>query len=202
MPALATLQEIQNSPSNPSSPLAEGLSLLFEHSLIVTELLEPQLSQALKALPPLADYVELVDVTLSEITKWHIQSQAQFVAGHPRIGENENLSALSAKEQGAKAVTPTPPEVLERLAHLNACYEATYPGLRYITFVNGRSRAAIAEKMEEALHTPHSFSTTEPVLGDISPIDPSSQDWRSELDRAVYDVGCIAKSRLRALNIS
>lgn len=202
MPALATLQEIQNSPSNPSSPLAEGLSLLFEHSLIVTELLEPQLSQALKALPPLAEYVELVDVALSEITKWHIQSQAQFIAGHPRIGENENLSALSAKEQGAKAVTPTRPEVLERLAHLNACYEATYPGLRYITFVNGRSRAAIAEEMEEALHTPHSFSTTEPALSDISPVEPSSQEWRSELDRAVSDVGCIAKSRLRALDLS
>ena len=202
MPALATIQGIQTSPSDPASPLADGLSLLFERSLIVTELLEPQLSQALKALPPLTNYVELIDVALSEITKWHSQSQAQFIAGHPRIGENENLSALSAKEQGAKAVTPTPPEVLERLAHLNACYEATYPGLRYITFVNGRSRSEIAAEMEEVLHVPHSFSSTEPVLGSISPIDPTSQDWRSELDRAVYDIGCIAKSRLRALGLA
>jgi len=202
MPALATLQEIQNSPSDPASPLANGLGLLFEHSPIVMELLEPQLSQVLKTLPPLIGYSKLVDVAMSEIAKWHTQSQAQFIAGHPRIGETKNLSVLSASEQGAKAIIPTPSEVLKRLAHLNACYEATYPGLRYITFVNGRSRAAIAEEMEEALHTPHSFSTRVPALGDILPVEPSSQDWRSELDRAVYDIGCIAKSRLGALGLA
>ena len=45
--------------------------------------------------------------------------KAAFVAGHPRIGEVHNLSRLSAGEQAAAA---TPPEVLARLAHLNACY--------------------------------------------------------------------------------
>lgn len=34
---------------------------------------------------------------------------------------------------------------------LNSLYEESYPGLRYTTFVNGRSRAEIAQEMEVRL---------------------------------------------------
>jgi len=34
---------------------------------------------------------------------------------------------------------------------LNAFYEETYPNLRYITFVNGRSRAEIVPELEVRL---------------------------------------------------
>ena len=79
-------------------------------------------------------------VASNVISGWDDDLKTQFIAGHPRIGEVNGLSQLSAQEQAAKA---TPPEVLARLAHLNTCYENHYPGLIYITFVNGRSRAQI-----------------------------------------------------------
>jgi hypothetical protein len=64
------------------------------------------------------------------IRSWPIVDQASFIHGHPRIGEQSALSVLSAQEQQARTATATPPEVLQRLAYLNALYERRYPGLR------------------------------------------------------------------------
>lgn len=141
-------------------------------------------------------------MSLEEIFKWDIPNQSEFISGHPRIGENSNLSKLSAKEQGALGVKPTPPEVIARLAHLNALYEARFPGLRYITFVNGRSRAAIAEEMEGVLGLEHSLSPDQPNVETIKPIERTDAKWLSELRRAVEDVGRIAKSRLGSLGVA
>ena len=199
MSALPAFDEILDAPSSPKSPLSHALEILFEHSPILVNVLEPQLNGVLKSSPDIASYSRLIDVALAEISKWNTQAQSQFISGHPRIGENKNLSALSANEQGANNVSPTPPEVLARLVHLNACYEKKYPGLRYITFVDGRSRAAIAEEMEDMLGFPHSLSPTHPALDDISPIEVGGEDWKNELDRALFDIGRIAKSRLKSL---
>ena len=38
---------------------------------------------------------------------------------------------------------------------LNNLYEASYPGLRFITFVNGRSRAEIIPEFEVSLLAAH-----------------------------------------------
>lgn len=206
MSSLPSLELIRDGQSNPRSPLAEALSILFEPSPILLNTLEPQLSNHLKSQPlsALTSYVHLIDLALGEIEKWDIPSRSEFISGHPRIGESRNLSNLSAAEQGATAtVNPTPPEVLARLKHLNACYEAQYPGLRYITFVNGRSRAAIAEEMEDVLGTEHSHSPDKPpvdVFGSNA-YDQGDEKWMSELKRAVEDVGKIAKSRLKALGV-
>jgi len=101
------------------------LSTLFEDSAVLTELLEE---------------INLIDVVTHRLKTLPASEQAIFVAGHPRIGEQSGLSALSAQEQASKA---TPIEVLLRLELLNTEYENKYPGLRYITFVNGRSRAEV-----------------------------------------------------------
>ena len=185
-----------------SLPLTTSLAILFEPSSILSLVLEPQLSSLLESQPP-PSYARLVDLSLDIIGKWDIPSQSEFISGHPRIGESKNLSTLSAQEQGATAMTdPTPPEVLERLRHLNACYEAQYPGLRYITFVNGRSRAAIAQEMEIVLGIQHShLPDTPPVDGfKLKAYDQSDERWLAELKRAVDDVGKIARSRLRTLS--
>ncbi len=209
MSALPTLEAIRarDSTSSPDSPLGNTLTILFEHSPILLNTLEPQLSLHLKSQNPpttLSSYSQLIDLALTEIHKWDIPSQSEFISGHPRIGESKNLSNLSAKEQDASAVVnPTPLEVLARLKHLNACYEAQYPGLRYITFVNGRSRGVIAEEMEDVLEIAHSLSPDEPSLETFQSKGYSRQDekWLSELKRAVDDVGKIAKSRLKTLGV-
>ncbi|PPQ91482.1 hypothetical protein CVT25_013740 [Psilocybe cyanescens] len=201
MSALPTPAEIQSAPSGPISALAITLEVLFEHSPILINLLEPQLAAVLKSSPPIASYTELINLALEEIEKWEVEEQSEFISGHPRIGESKNLSTLSASEQGAQGLKPTPPEVLARLEHLNACYERRYPGLRYITFVNGRSRAAIVEEMEDMLKFSHSLSDREPTLESVTSVDVASEEWKKELSRAVYDVGRIGKSRLGALGV-
>jgi len=189
-----------------SSPpeLATTLSILFEPSPILYSTLAPQLSSTFSQQPIITTYSELIDITISTLnTTCGDTLRAQFIAGHPRIGESHNLSDLSAKEQGASntATIATPPDVLHRLAHLNACYERTYPGLRYITFVNGRSRAAIAEEIEDVLGIAHSLEGGEPPLESFEAVDVGGNRWKDELDRATQDVGRIAKSRLKALGV-
>jgi 2-oxo-4-hydroxy-4-carboxy--5-ureidoimidazoline (OHCU) decarboxylase len=205
MSSLPPLTDIQDSASSPTSSLAVALSILFEHSPILVSKLEPQLHEIFRksssSSPRLSSYAELIDLSLAEIAKWDIPAQSEFISGHPRIGESSNLSKLSAKEQGAQGVKPTPPELLKRLEHLNAAYEAKYPGLRYITFVNGRSRAAIAEEMEGVLGWEHSLGPDQPSLDTVQPVEKTSEEWLSELKRAVEDVGKIAKSRLGSLGV-
>lgn len=72
---------------------------------------------------------------------------------------------------------------------LNARYEKVYPGLRYITFVNGRSRAEIAQEIEGVLSS------------NQESVEVGGDQWTRELNRAVTDVGRIAKSRLNKLGI-
>ncbi|KAJ7623511.1 Oxo-4-hydroxy-4-carboxy-5-ureidoimidazoline decarboxylase [Roridomyces roridus] len=176
-----------------SSNLGATLATLFEPSEIL-DFVVPSLASEL---PKLGTYADLIDAAIQQVSELPVPQRAQFIAGHPRIGETKNLSALSAKEQGAApSVAPTPPEVLARLAHLNTCYERSYPGLRYITFVNGRTRAAIALEIEDVLGISHSLSPSEPPVEEMVEIETGSDAWKAELDRAVVDVGRIAKNRL------
>ena len=199
--SLPPLSEIQTCPSSSQSLLATALDILFEHSPILTTKLEPQLHAIFQSAPRLESYAELIHIALSEIQRWDLDLQAQFIAGHPRIGESKNLSKLSASEQGAQGANLTPAHVLARLAHLNALYEAKYPGLRYITFVNGRTRAEIVDEMEGMLGIEHSLATDEPNVDTIIPVEVGKKEWKNELGRAVVEVGMIAKSRLGTLGV-
>lgn len=183
------------------APLASVLSTLFEPSDVLLTHLVPQLKERLAAADNqhLTSYSQLVDIALSIIEGWDESLRAEFISGHPRIGEVNNLSKLSAQEQAAKA---TPPEVLARLAHLNACYEYQYPGLVYITFVNGRTRTAIMREMEDALGLPQSLDASQPPIGSLLTIPKGDPRWKQELERAVQDVGKIAKSRIIGLGLA
>jgi 2-oxo-4-hydroxy-4-carboxy--5-ureidoimidazoline (OHCU) decarboxylase len=197
-----------SSPESPNSPqLAQALATLFESSPILISTLVPQLSSLLgtSSNSSIVSYHDLIQAALDTITDWDDDLKSQFIAGHPRIGETKNLSNLSAREQGASgidtaasAITTTPPDVLARLERLNALYERRYPGLRYITFVNGRSRAAIAEEMEVFLGIKHS---EEPSYTDLAPEVVGGAAWKAELGRAIFDIGRIANSRLEALGV-
>ncbi|KAF8661294.1 hypothetical protein AX16_001393 [Volvariella volvacea WC 439] len=198
---LPTIAEIRSGTSSENSPLARALAILFESSPVLVSVLEPQISSSLASNNSISTYAELIDVALEAISTWKVAAQANFIAGHPRIGEVKNLSKLSAKEQAGQGITPTPPEVLARLKHLNECYEAKYPGLRYITFVNGRTRAVIAEEMEDKLGIPHTLSPNEPAPDTLVKVEVDGQEWRAELSRAITDIGLIAKSRLRTLGV-
>ena len=92
-----------------------------------------------------------------------------------------------------------PPEVLAQLVHLNAVYERRYPGLRYITFVNGRTSAEIRDEMQRVLRVVEDAEGGGD--GEIEHFEVGGSKWTEELNRTVLDVGRIAKSRLAALSV-
>lgn len=182
--------------------LKDVLVFLFEHTDILEQHLLPALLDNQPDTPHVyhrLDIERVLSRSADIIRSWDVKLQAQFVGGHPRIGETKNLSVHSSKEQSGGTSQPTPPEVLARLVHLNACYEHVYPELRYITFVNGRTRAVIAEEMEDKLGIAHSLSPDQPPVESFVPIEKHSLSWREELDRAIEDVIRIAQSRLAKL---
>jgi len=113
---------------------------------------------------------------------------------------------------------------------LNAFYEETFPNLRYITFVNGRTRAEIVPELEvnipplspPSIHLTHSLAHYSQGILSLS-LPPPSQDagemrftelrkqvrikpvgsgpWREELKRDLKAMWDIARSRLEKLGV-
>ncbi|GAA5978518.1 hypothetical protein JCM11641_007970 [Rhodosporidiobolus odoratus] len=87
--------------------------------------------------------------------------------------------------------------------NLNSLYEQAFPNLRYITFVNGQTRAEIVPELESLLCLslpPPSPSTAEPKLGILRSqirVSPAgSGPWRAELKRGLQAMWDIAHSRV------
>ena len=118
----------------------------------------------------LLDRAERIALTMPE------DEQVELLDAHPRIGADPaGVSAMSYREQGYDH-DPGSAELQERLDRLNDQYERRN-GFRFVIFVNGRSRAEIADVMEAMLHV--------------------SRD--QEMARALQDVVAIARHRLANL---
>lgn len=197
-PKLPNLSEIvAGSDTSERNALASALSTLFEHSPILSNKLVPELHPKLhlpSARPSPLTYNSLIDFARDTILSWPVEDQASFVGAHPRIGEIGGLSMLSSQEQAARA---TAPEVLERLKVLNEAYERKFEGLRYITFVNGRSRKEVMEEMQEFL----GVGDKEIDIDTIKKVGKGEKEYITECARAVEDVAKISKSRLSALGV-
>lgn len=103
--------------------------------------------------------------------------QVELLAAHPRIGAAPtSISALSFGEQGYDREASPDPDLSQRLEVLNRTYEERF-GFRFVVFVAGRSRSAIAELMAEHL----------------------TRTREEEKARALDDVVSIAADRLRKL---
>ncbi|KAH8653724.1 OHCU decarboxylase-domain-containing protein [Xylariales sp. PMI_506] len=81
-----------------------------------------------------------------------------ILGSHPRLGAKKVESAQSQAEQAqlnrASSATATAEEVAaeaEKLRLLNDEYEAAFPGLRFVVFVNGRGRPAIMADMRRRI---------------------------------------------------
>ena len=201
-----SLDEIHKStPDDGWGALKKVVSTLFEHSPVLDEHLVPELAAS-----TFASYIDLIDRSATIIRSWPPTLQSSFISGHPRIGEQnpKQLSALSASEQ---ARYYTPPWVIERLGWLNGVYEGRYEGLRYITFVNGRTRREVMEEMESALGVekargPEWKEGEEgeegPSVGDLGlNVRVGGEEWLKELGRAVGEVILIAKDRVKKIGL-
>jgi 2-oxo-4-hydroxy-4-carboxy--5-ureidoimidazoline (OHCU) decarboxylase len=72
-----------------------------------------------------------------------------ILGSHPRLGAKKVDSAQSRSEQAQ--LNTGAADAAERLAALNTEYEDRFPGLRYVVFVNGRSRHVVMEDMRRRI---------------------------------------------------
>ena len=152
-----SLPAITSLPTLPDETLTSTLDLLFEPSPALHVLALPTLRRPFPSYDALiaAIRAQLLDLALSssstttttDTTTNPTTQLHNILASHPRLGEpkKETLSAQSAAEQ-AKLQSGGEEEA-EMLARLNRVYEETFPGLRYVVFVNGRGRAEIMGDM-------------------------------------------------------
>ncbi|QSZ37312.1 hypothetical protein DSL72_009406 [Monilinia vaccinii-corymbosi] len=147
---------------NPIPPIAAVPSLsTSDRSGVLDALFEPctalhTLSMDLlctKTFDSYNDLIASVGVQLIELSESPLPSDREWLdkilGSHPRLGEKKVDSPQSKAEQAQLNTGPT--EEAEKLKALNKEYEETFPGLRYVVFVNGRSRPAIFEDMQRRI---------------------------------------------------
>jgi 2-oxo-4-hydroxy-4-carboxy--5-ureidoimidazoline (OHCU) decarboxylase len=118
------------------------LDLLFEPSPQLHSLSTPLLKQ--HPFASYADMIAAVGAQLTDLASTDPHRLDSILGSHPRLGAKKVESAQSQAEQAQLQGDPHETEALRRL---NDEYEAQYPGLRYVVFVNGRPRPVIMDDM-------------------------------------------------------
>ncbi|KAF7720284.1 Uncharacterized protein PECH_003402 [Penicillium ucsense] len=176
---MANLPSLSQLPSQPQEAQLRVLDTLFEPSPELHELALPILNKQ-----PFNSYTTLIDAVGSQISALQSPAERKVLFGilgsHPRLGRAptnpEHLSELSKKEQAQ--LNTGAEEQAQKLVALNAEYEAIFPGLRFVTFVNGRSREVIMEEMRQRM---------------------DRADMEKEIHETIEAMCAIAKDRARKL---
>ncbi|RLV93794.1 V-type proton ATPase catalytic subunit A [Spathaspora sp. JA1] len=135
--------------SLPKEEISTALSHLFEpceplEYIIVNWIIIPQKSKY----HIYQDLIELIRIELIQSLKTLPDEVINIIiSAHPRLGESTK-STHSTNEQ--KSLVGQESETV-KLKMLNQLYEKTFPGLRYVVFVNGRSRDVIMEDMRKRI---------------------------------------------------
>ncbi|KAI1770456.1 Oxo-4-hydroxy-4-carboxy-5-ureidoimidazoline decarboxylase [Hypoxylon cercidicola] len=155
----ATLPPISSLPANDDETLKSVLDALFEPSADLHALAIP----TIRGVPNFASYASLVEHvgdSMSQLAQSSAVPDARtklhgILGSHPRLGEKKVESAQSRAEQAhlnaSSGGSAEKEEEAARLKALNEEYEARFPGLRYVVFVNGRSRPAVMQNMRERI---------------------------------------------------
>jgi hypothetical protein len=143
-----SLPQITTLPSLDAKSRAAVLDLLFEpstqlHTLSVTALSEQKFTSYSNLIAHVeSQFTALLESDLESDQKW----LNTILGAHPRLGEKKVESAMSRAEQAAMKAAEggtsghatggqssgDAEDVARRLVELNAQYEATFPGLRYV----------------------------------------------------------------------
>ncbi|KAJ5558417.1 Oxo-4-hydroxy-4-carboxy-5-ureidoimidazoline decarboxylase [Penicillium sp. DV-2018c] len=152
---MANLPPPSTIPSLPQEDQLKVLDTLFEPSPELHKLMSPVLANQ-----PFSSYTALIEAVggrMSALSAPNSPIDRDVLFGilgsHPRLGRAlanpEHLSELSKKEQAQ--LNQGAEEQAEKLRALNAEYEEKFPGLRFVTFVNGRSRDLIMVEMRQRI---------------------------------------------------
>ncbi|ETI21260.1 hypothetical protein G647_07605 [Cladophialophora carrionii CBS 160.54] len=148
---MTSLPPISTLPSLDTEERARILDLLFEpctqlHTLSVSLLHEQKFSSY-------SDLVDAVGKQLQDLRQSDLESDRKWLeailSAHPRLGEKKVDSEQSRQEQAQ--LNQGGSDEADKLADLNAKYEDKFPGLRYVVFVNGRSRPVIMDDMQRRI---------------------------------------------------
>lgn len=146
-----TLPTTDSLPNLSAEERAGVLDLLFEPSTPLHTLSVELLGA--KTFPSYDDLITSVGVQLTELSESPSQSDTQWLesilGSHPRLGAKKVESTQSQAEQAQ--LHKGSEEEAQQLKRLNEEYEKTYPGLRYVVFVNGRSRPVIMDDMKRRI---------------------------------------------------
>ncbi|KAH3664419.1 hypothetical protein WICMUC_005804 [Wickerhamomyces mucosus] len=116
----------------------EILNHLFEPHKSIHEYLNPLLSKSYSS------YIEFIDLCRKEFLKLDPTEDLtkDIISSHPRLGiPRQVLSQHSKNEQKNLQDDSSVGEFIQ----LNEYYENTFPGLRFVLFVNGRNKLEIKE---------------------------------------------------------
>ncbi|KMU89202.1 hypothetical protein CIHG_07136 [Coccidioides immitis H538.4] len=151
-----TLPDISTLPALRPSDCNQILDTLFEPSKHLHSLTESLLLQQ-----KCISYEALIDLVRARLISL-ASSKApddrtvllDILGSHPRLGEKapeeRPLSEFSKAEQANLSMAGQH-GTAQHLSLLNREYEEKFPGLRYVTFVNGRGRDMIMEEMRRRI---------------------------------------------------
>lgn len=147
MSAPARLPDISTLPTLAPVEQTKALDLLFEPSPAIHDLLSPLLKTSFPSYNSLIDsaYDAFFSLTSSPPGTEDKSKLHSILGSHPRLGAKKVESAQSASEQAQLAAGAA------QLTALNEEYEARFPGLRYVVFVNGREKDVIMENMRQRI---------------------------------------------------
>ncbi|KAG2735983.1 hypothetical protein G9P44_000073 [Scheffersomyces stipitis] len=160
------LPSISLFPSLSKEEKVEVLAHLFERCETLTELIFSTVLYDSNT--TFASYTQLIEAIRTALRKYLSEAEetaekthtaidakiAKIIAAHPRLGGSskasaEKLSQHSSSEQ--KSLQTSSAEEASLLVVLNDEYESVFPGLRYVVFVNGRSRPVVMENMRSRI---------------------------------------------------
>ncbi|ORY17146.1 Oxo-4-hydroxy-4-carboxy-5-ureidoimidazoline decarboxylase [Clohesyomyces aquaticus] len=145
LPAVNSLSHL------PDSELTTVLDLLFEPSPPLHQLTLPVLRST--TFPTYDTLIVAISAHLTALAASNspedVAKLSKILCSHPRLGEKKVDSEQSRAEQAQ--LQKGGEEEKEQLARLNREYEGKFPGLRYVVFVNGRSRAVIMENIKSRI---------------------------------------------------
>jgi 2-oxo-4-hydroxy-4-carboxy--5-ureidoimidazoline (OHCU) decarboxylase len=146
-----TLPAISSIPTLSAEERAEVLDALFEPCTVLHTLSLERLGT--ECFGSYDELIEAVGKQLYELSESALASDIdwldQILGAHPRLGAKKVESAQSQAEQAQ--LNTGGAEEAANLAALNHEYEERFPGLRYVVFVNGRSRPVIMENMRSRI---------------------------------------------------
>ncbi|KAK0281544.1 hypothetical protein LTR35_000741 [Friedmanniomyces endolithicus] len=150
---MPTLPPITSLPTSSPSQRAQILDLLFEPSTQLHTLSLPLLHDT-----PFPSYDALISAVGAQLTALAESASTSdtrwlesILCSHPRLGAKSVESAQSRGEQAGLGLQGEGEREREELRELNEAYEARFPGLRYVVFVNGRGRGVIMSDMRRRI---------------------------------------------------